>query len=101
MQEALARYRELAGNPAWRKALPPPANWQSGTRVDGGTTGTLDFAPLATVDLNLFANLGERLELTHRAHSRDTFARGAIRAARFLHGRSAGLYDMWDVLQLR
>ena len=37
--------------------------WQSGTRVDGGTSGTLDFAPLAKVNLNLFANLGERLDL--------------------------------------
>jgi 4-hydroxy-tetrahydrodipicolinate reductase len=44
---------------------------------------------------------GERLELTHRASSRDNFARGAVRAARFLAGRKAGLYDMQDVLGLR
>jgi 4-hydroxy-tetrahydrodipicolinate reductase len=42
---------------------------------------------------------GERLELTHRASSRDNFARGAVRAARFLVGKKAGLYDMQDVLQ--
>lgn len=47
-----------------------------------------------------FGNLGERLELTHRAHSRDTFARGAIRAARFIQSASPGLYSMQDVLGL-
>jgi 4-hydroxy-tetrahydrodipicolinate reductase len=45
-----------------------------------------------------FGTLGERLELTHRAHSRDTFARGALRAARFMVGRPPGLYSMHDVL---
>ncbi|MBI4591571.1 MAG: 4-hydroxy-tetrahydrodipicolinate reductase [Candidatus Rokubacteria bacterium] len=48
-----------------------------------------------------FGNLGERLELTHRAHSRDTFARGAIRAARFIAAASPGLYSMQDVLGLK
>ena len=45
-----------------------------------------------------FGTLGERLELTHRAHSRDTFARGALRAARWMIGRPTGLYSMHDVL---
>ncbi|HET9752349.1 MAG TPA: 4-hydroxy-tetrahydrodipicolinate reductase [Myxococcales bacterium] len=44
---------------------------------------------------------GERLELTHRATSRDNFARGAVRAARFIAGRAPGLYDMQDVLGFR
>jgi len=44
---------------------------------------------------------GERLELTHRATSRDNFARGAVRAARWLAGRKPGFYDMQDVLGLR
>jgi 4-hydroxy-tetrahydrodipicolinate reductase len=48
-----------------------------------------------------FGTLGERLELTHRAHSRDTFARGAIRAARWIVRQSPGLYSMQDVLGLR
>jgi 4-hydroxy-tetrahydrodipicolinate reductase len=48
-----------------------------------------------------FGNLGERLELTHRAHSRDTFARGALRAARFIATASPGLYSMQDVLGLK
>lgn len=45
-----------------------------------------------------FGTLGERLELTHRAHSRDTFARGALRAARWIVTRPPGLYSMHDVL---
>jgi 4-hydroxy-tetrahydrodipicolinate reductase len=47
-----------------------------------------------------FGTLGERLEVTHRAHNRDTFARGALRAARFVSGRAPGLYSMQDVLGL-
>jgi 4-hydroxy-tetrahydrodipicolinate reductase len=49
----------------------------------------------------LFAGLGERIELTHKASSRETFARGAIQAARWIVGRSPGLYEMRDVLGLR
>jgi len=49
----------------------------------------------------LFAGIGERVEITHKASSRATFALGALRAARFLAGRGAGLYDMQDVLGLR
>lgn len=48
----------------------------------------------------VFAALGERLELTHRAHSRATFAEGALRAAAFLATRPPGLYTMADVLSL-
>jgi 4-hydroxy-tetrahydrodipicolinate reductase len=48
----------------------------------------------------LFAGLGERIELTHKASSRETFARGAIQAARWIVGRSPGLYEMRDVLGL-
>lgn len=49
----------------------------------------------------LFASLGERIEITHRAHSRDNFARGALRAARWVIGKLPGLYDMQNVLGLR
>ncbi len=45
--------------------------------------------------------LGERIELTHRATNRDLFARGALRAARFLAGKPAGRYTMADVLASR
>ena len=48
-----------------------------------------------------FIGEGERLELTHRAMSRDTFAAGAIRGAAWLVGKSPGLYDMLDVLNLK
>ncbi len=48
----------------------------------------------------LFAGLGERVELTHKASSRETFARGAIQAARWIVGRSPGFYEMRDVLGL-
>ncbi|HYA65972.1 MAG TPA: 4-hydroxy-tetrahydrodipicolinate reductase [Burkholderiaceae bacterium] len=46
----------------------------------------------------LFAGLGERIEITHRSSSRQAYALGALRAARFLRGRANGLYDMRDVL---
>lgn len=49
----------------------------------------------------LFAGVGERVEITHKASSRQTFARGAVHAAQWLVGKSAGLYDMQDVLNLR
>ena len=49
----------------------------------------------------LFAADGERVEITHKASSRMTFARGAVRAALWLEGQEAGLYDMQDVLGLR
>ncbi len=48
----------------------------------------------------LFAGDGERVEITHKASSRMTFASGAVRAAQWLAGRKAGLYDMQDVLGL-
>ncbi|MGO4000494.1 MULTISPECIES: 4-hydroxy-tetrahydrodipicolinate reductase [Pseudomonas] len=49
----------------------------------------------------LFACEGERLEVTHKASSRMTFAKGAVRAALWLDAREPGLYDMQDVLELR
>ena len=49
----------------------------------------------------MFAANGERVELTHKASSRDTFARGALTAVRFLADAKPGLYDMQDVLKLR
>jgi 4-hydroxy-tetrahydrodipicolinate reductase len=49
----------------------------------------------------IFGGTGERLEFIHRAHSRDNFARGAIRAAKWIVSQENGLYDMQDVLGLR
>lgn len=76
-----------------------------------GVTGerdraTIGFATVRAGDIVgehtvIFADVGERIEITHRASSRMTFAKGAVRAARWLVGRSPGLFDMRDVLGLR
>ncbi|HMP83259.1 MAG TPA: 4-hydroxy-tetrahydrodipicolinate reductase [Verrucomicrobiota bacterium] len=49
----------------------------------------------------IFANMGERVELTHKASSRDTFANGALRAAAWVVKQKPGIYDMQDVLGLK
>src|SRR3569623_83515 len=76
-----------------------------------GVTGerdrkTIGFATIRAGDIVgdhtvMFAGIGERVEITHKASSRLTFANGALRAAQWVTGRSAGLYDMQDVLGLR
>lgn len=48
----------------------------------------------------LFAGTGENIEISHKALSRQTFAQGSVRAVQFLSARTAGLYDMFDVLGL-
>ena len=48
----------------------------------------------------IFAALGERVELSHKAGDRAILARGALHAARWVFGKPAGLYDMQDVLGL-
>ncbi|MFT7289456.1 MAG: 4-hydroxy-tetrahydrodipicolinate reductase [Halieaceae bacterium] len=68
--------------------------------------GAIGFATVRAGDIvgehtALFASDGERLEITHRAGTREAFARGACRAALWLEGRAPGLYDMQDVLGLR
>ena len=49
----------------------------------------------------LFAGIGERIEISHKSSSRTTYAQGSLRAARFLSGQKIGLFDMFDVLNLR
>jgi 4-hydroxy-tetrahydrodipicolinate reductase len=76
-----------------------------------GVTGerkpsTIGFATVRGGDIvgdhtALFAGIGERVEITHKAASRATFALGALRAARYLAGKDNGLFDMQDVLGLR
>ena len=76
-----------------------------------GVTGerkptTIGFATVRGGDIvgdhtALFAGTGERVEITHRAASRATFALGALRAARFLAAKKTGLFDMQDVLGLK
>jgi len=48
----------------------------------------------------MFCGNGERIEITHKAHTRDTFAKGAVAAAKWLYGKPKGLYTMFDVLGL-
>ena len=49
----------------------------------------------------MFGGLGERIEITHKASSRDTFARGALKATLWVKKQTPGLYDMLDVLGLK
>jgi 4-hydroxy-tetrahydrodipicolinate reductase len=49
----------------------------------------------------MYCGLGERIEITHKASSRDTFARGALKAALWLNNKKPGMYDMQDVLGLK
>ena len=67
--------------------------------------GTIGFATVRGGDIVgdhtvMFAGTGERIEITHRAASRMTYAIGSMRAARYLAGRRSGLFDMFDVLGL-
>jgi len=67
---------------------------------------TIGFATVRAGDIVgdhtvLFASEGERVEITHRASSRMAFARGAVRAAKWLAGKESGLFDMQDVLGLK
>jgi 4-hydroxy-tetrahydrodipicolinate reductase len=68
--------------------------------------GKIGFATLRGGDVVgdhtvVFAGIGERVEITHKASSRATFALGALRAAKFLSDKKTGLYDMRDVLALK
>jgi 4-hydroxy-tetrahydrodipicolinate reductase len=49
----------------------------------------------------MFAGPGERIEIAHKAHTRENFARGAIRAAQWIMGKGPGLYTMMDVLGIK
>lgn len=70
---------------------------------DGKTIGfeTIRAGDIVGDHTVLFAGPGERVEITHKASSRMTFANGAMRAAAWLMGRQQGLFDMQDVLELR
>ena len=68
--------------------------------------GSIGFATIRGGDIVgdhtvLFAGEGERIEISHKSSSRQSYAQGFLRAARFLRGQSSGLYDMQDVLGLR
>lgn len=70
------------------------------------STNTIGFATIRGGDVvgdhtALFATLGERVEITHKASNRTTFSNGAIRSAKWLANQQTGLFDMQDVLGLR
>ena len=86
---------------------------RSGANVIHGRQGMIGERPAGEIGMHslrggdvtgehtvVFAGEGERVELTHRAHSRRTFAMGALRAIRFIAGKQAGYYSMSDVLGL-
>ncbi|SQA97508.1 Dihydrodipicolinate reductase [Cedecea neteri] len=67
--------------------------------------GTIGFATVRAGDIvgehtAMFADIGERVEITHKASSRMTFANGAVRSASWLKGKKNGIFDMRDVLDL-
>lgn len=83
------------------------------TEVAHGRHGQIGERPAAQVGMHairggdvvgdhtvIFASTGERVELTHKASSRETFAIGALRAARWIVGKAPGLFSMEDVLGL-
>ena len=68
--------------------------------------GSIGFATIRGGDIVgdhtvLFAGTGERIEISHKSSNRQGYAQGALRAARFLADKRNGLYDMYDVLNLR
>ncbi|WP_075182311.1 4-hydroxy-tetrahydrodipicolinate reductase [Pantoea sp. 1.19] len=101
---ALAMGEAIAGAMAWDLA-------DRAVYTREGHTGerqahTIGFATVRAGDIvgehtALFADDGERVEIAHKASSRMTFAKGAVRAAMWLNGQKPGLYDMRDVLNLR
>ena len=112
-------WRRTTGSRKTRRAAPPwlwlvlrgEALGRKLERV--GVAGRSGFAERKKTDIGLlsvragdiagehtviFGGIGERIELVHRAHSRDAFGRGAIRAAQWLADQASGLYGMQDVL---
>lgn len=94
---AAAKGRAVALDSVWRKS-------RDG-HTDARPRGEIGFATLRGGDVVgdhtvMFAADGERVELTHKASSRAVFARGAVRAAQWAHGKGPGLYTMRDVLGL-
>ena len=94
---AAAAGRQVRLEDVWRKSR----DGHTGAR----TAGEIGFAALrggeeVGVHTVMFAAAGERLELSHRAFSRETYSSGAVRAALWLAGKKPGLYGMKDVLGL-
>jgi 4-hydroxy-tetrahydrodipicolinate reductase len=98
---------------AMGEAIADAMNWnldEHAVYAREGHTGerkaqTIGFATVRAGDIvgehtAMFADIGERVEITHKASSRMTFANGAVKAASWLKSKKSGLYDMRDVLDL-
>lgn len=94
LAEALGRNLKKVGIFARHGQIGPRSNDEIGIQ----TIRAGDIVGEHTV---IFAGVGERIEITHRAHSRDNFARGAVRAALWVVEQPPGLYDMQDMLGLK
>ncbi|MFC3340094.1 4-hydroxy-tetrahydrodipicolinate reductase [Paracandidimonas soli] len=98
---ALAMGEAVAG--AWGKSLEDIADWARHGHTGARKDGQIGFSVVRGGDLVgdhtvFFCGEGERIEITHRASSRATYAQGSLRAARFLANKSTGLFNMQDVL---
>lgn len=91
---------------AWKVSLKDVSTNGRAGQVGERKRGTIGFHAVRGGDIVgdhtvLYAGPGERLELTHRAHSREAFAQGALKAALFVASKKDGFYDMSDVLSLK
>src|SRR2546428_261932 len=109
MRRASRSWRGAAGpsgkvgggrGPAWGRGGPRYGDTGPRKRGGSGRQALRGGAVVGEHTVHCLAD-GERLEWTPEATSRDNFARGAVRAARWLAGRKPGFYDMQDVLGLR
>ena len=90
---------------AWGKSLDEIATWTRHGHTGPRQTGEIGFSVVRGGDIVgdhtvFFCGTGERIEISHRSSSRAGYAEGSLRAARFLEGKSAGLFDMQTVLGL-
>lgn len=95
---------EVVAN-AWGKQLDEIATWSREGHTGPRETGTIGFSVVRGGDIVgdhtvFFCGTGERIEITHKSSSRAGYAEGSLRAARYLNGKKAGLFDMQTVLGL-
>lgn len=98
---ALAMGQTVAN--AWGKNLDDIADWARHGETGARETGHIGFSVVRGGDIVgdhtvYFCGTGERIEITHRSSSRQTYAQGSLRAARYLSRKEFGLFDMQDVL---
>jgi 4-hydroxy-tetrahydrodipicolinate reductase len=90
---------------AWGKDLEDIADWARHGHTGARQDGHIGFSVARGGDIVgdhtvYFCGTGERVEITHRASSRSTYAQGSLRAARYLARKEKGLFDMQDVLAI-